>query len=851
MELPFAFEETTVSSAANTTTSNRDLPTHSTTSNHVETPVSVDNLPRTAPHYYENVNIQSSSKRNGESQHEQIHKAGLQSGQGHIIPSRATSTLLPHNTSMNMEMGTNGNILHHVALYENVHTHFYNPPSMPRYNKDQQSTKSSTSTDHKGNDEMEFVEDSFVTVCESDANDGKEEDIRYRQEYSNLSYPDQREHHHQNLVSTSNTLKSRKESGQVKTTNSLDFIQSESNDFYNSRWKSNGGDILSLLLSSRVTTPTEASDTSQKQPSSIQSNVFVLCKKASKAASAASKYAEEGNIRQSITNHTLSAKSYREAAIYIKDLKEVNLSLLSYSLLVLSHSQARMANAMLKNGGEGLHQQVKRQANIKSKPNDSTDATLVKPSVGEKKDNTEPSLAKEERLRATIRASMGKAEADMTDSTFLGRASNAGPSIASRKTIEKTESKDHRDESKAAHNQTNNVVLESSVSIKSEEKRKAKHPANNRNPVDDMMELERELRDMDMTLELGVGLGTGNNNPTPKKGMDGEGSFYMIPAGSSYMSSSMMWSSGLGRPQQPLQQTQQQQISAHQPSRAVGRARANKIQTILDASSMSQQKSTVIPGQMHQNQTNTMNTTNSKQQSVTNTSGLESSWWGHASTLGSSTTSLSNSMVGIRSPQHSQVPVNDALVSSSPANTKQLMRLLDSLKTLGDENASLLRELEDARKARLEAKAARESMKQFKEEYSKRFGTLKAALDKFRKEYPDQNQQAQSNEISSRSTSTATEMAQRAAGDKVSSNIVTKSDFVKNAAQAELQKRDQMIQKLALDLKKEREEAKKKDDALRKYENFYKEVKARSAQKARQREQEQRRANSNKSLPQK
>ena len=45
-----------------------------------------------------------------------------------------------------------------------------------------------------------------------------------------------------------------------------------------------------------------------------------------------------------------------------------------------------------------------------------------------------------------------------------------------------------------------------------------------------------------------------------------------------------------------------------------------------------------------------------------------------------------------------------------------------------------------------------------------------------------------------------------------------------------------MIKKLAADLRKERDESKKKDTALRKYEGFYREVKKRSAEK---REQQQ------------
>ena len=65
-----------------------------------------------------------------------------------------------------------------------------------------------------------------------------------------------------------------------------------------------------------------------------------------------------------------------------------------------------------------------------------------------------------------------------------------------------------------------------------------------------------------------------------------------------------------------------------------------------------------------------------------------------------------------------------------------------------------------------------------------------------------------------------------------------RSAFMKSAAMLEIQKRDQMIKQLSNDLKKEREECKRKDSALQKYEAFYREVKARSAEKARQRQQQ-------------
>ena len=54
----------------------------------------------------------------------------------------------------------------------------------------------------------------------------------------------------------------------------------------------------------------------------------------------------------------------------------------------------------------------------------------------------------------------------------------------------------------------------------------------------------------------------------------------------------------------------------------------------------------------------------------------------------------------------------------------------------------------------------------------------------------------------------------------------------------QLLRQEQLIKKLTADLKKEKEESKKKDAALQKYENFYREVKARSAQKSAQRQRE-------------
>ena len=145
-------------------------------------------------------------------------------------------------------------------------------------------------------------------------------------------------------------------------------------------------------------------------------------------------------------------------------------------------------------------------------------------------------------------------------------------------------------------------------------------------------------------------------------------------------------------------------------------------------------------------------------------------------------------MVGIRSSNIGTGNHTNANNILSPANNKQVFRLLDSLKTLGDENAALLREVEETKKAQAEAKAAREAMRQFKQDYKQKFTKLKLALEKHRRENPASN------------------------------NMVSNSSFMRknriSDMQNEIQKRDKVIQKM-------KSESQKKDDALRKYEQFY------------------------------
>jgi hypothetical protein len=442
------------------------------------------------------------------------------------------------------------------------------------------------------------------------------------------------------------------------------------------------------------------------------------------------------------------------------------------SLLLLSQTQAKSALAL------------KRV--VKLRPNSLLPTKNNKSATGSSNNR---STTHKERLRATVRGVYdNRTEEDISDSAFLGRATSAYPSNHPAAAAEQRDG--DASQSSFRHNDDSN--------------------SHNNNPVDEMMELERELRDMDMALELGNSIASldARTQNRMKNSMVGDGSFMVVPPGSnSYMSSSSMWGGHQHGTGTPTRSTSNTPVNNHPVSGTAGvRARANRVQNILEASSTRPappQSSLPPPPQSQLSSAPPLRN-----------NGLESSWWGNSSSasqvLTSSVISLASGMGG--GPGGGSGG-GDVSVANQPANTKQLMRLMDSLKTLGDENAALLREVQDAEAARMEAKVAREQMKRFKEEYGQRFGTLKAALEKFRKSYPEHGDQE--------------------------TNPVTSSDFViSTSVSDQLQRQEQLIRKLTADLKKEKEESKKKDAALRKYESFYREVKARSAQKAAQRQKE-------------
>lgn len=424
-----------------------------------------------------------------------------------------------------------------------------------------------------------------------------------------------------------------------------------------------------------------------------------------------------------------------------------------------------------------------------------------------------------ERLRATVRGALDcHAEADLSESAFLGKVGTA-PADNSKLATKAAQgfAKSFFRATSTSSNKNQNDPKDSNQA--EQEKKEG-------NPIDEMMELERELRDMDMALEIGNSIASldnhsaRSNNQRVRNNATSivEGSFMVVPSNNnnnnanSYMSSSIMWTPA-GQQQHPQRNNNHTNPKNHSGSSTV-KAR-NRVQNILEASNSRPQ----------QQQSPQQQIVTSVPTSKTTTHSLDSSWWGNSSVATSQ--GLTSSVISLASGVGGDHGASRPATASSSninelANTKQLMRLMDSLKTLGDENASLLRQVEDAEAARTEAKVAREEMERFRKDYERKFATMKEAIIKSHREQQHKH------------------------GGQQQLNVVSNSEFIKATStseqlqrQKQLKKQEQLIRRLTADLKKEKEESKKKDVALRKYESFYREVKARSAQKAAQRQQKQ------------
>jgi hypothetical protein len=544
------------------------------------------------------------------------------------------------------------------------------------------------------------------------------------------------------------------------------------------------GDVLSLLLSGPP-----AGEAGGAEAADGVARLTGGCQEGAGAARRAASLARAGEAGAAASEHARAAAAFRAAALAVREDEPA----VSRSLLLLSLAQARAAEGLVSRGGkEGAvageggagegsgNQREGRKGRDRS--GSMGEAAFEDRGAAPKGAGGAPggegapeAGTKEERIRAKIRGAMetGTREADLTDSMFLG----PGTGVADRPRS-------------APAPTAASASAAPTVSLRSQERAEEDFPTAT-NPVDDMMRLESELRDMDFALKMGSSVASLSTRASTRTGRAMDGSFYVVPSGGAG-----------GGATQPLANMSSSSVLRASPfaapSRTASRARAGAGGT----AGRSPQESAPGPAA-----------------AASQSAGLESSWWGGpgvgggASIMAASISSISGSGATRRAGGGGV---------GGQSSTKELLRLLDTIKTLSDENAALMREVEGAQSARHEARVAREQMKRFKADYAKRFVTLKAALGKFRQQYGDSK-----------------DAGAGPPPNSSAANPLLGSDFSKSASEA--QKKDALVRKLTADLKKEKEDSKKKDAALRKYESFYREVKARSAQKAMQRQQDQQR----------
>lgn len=559
-----------------------------------------------------------------------------------------------------------------------------------------------------------------------------------------------------------------------------------------------GPDILSLMMVDHTTTAIHGSTndiTNNNINRAERIHLLGGCEAAQKAANEANECIRNGLIKKAILKHSIAARAYKDVALQVQDFDHA----LFQSFLLLSQSQAKagislhlvlekdQSNSNNDNDVGGLVSQKHNEVESKKKEiipkiefdsstsptttnninvNDeyevqnsssapdnrtsrNTDDVRNNGKMETNKDNLKKAKRRtssmaiddEEKIRAAVRGALPKdGEADITDSTFLG---TAGTTVAT-----------------TATSVTQNVVsLKSSTNVTNNRSRVTEMK---NNPIDDMMKLEKELKNMDMAISLGSSVASLSSKSSSKSSSSAarslsssyvwdDGSFCVVPPGSSQPSS-------LGGVPQHLHNQQQKHFNNN--NEAGIRARASRIHPSPSQQhrryEANQQNNNMVHGNIHKHH---------KQHQQQQQQNLDSSWWDQSSVLSNSTL-MSNPNSNLQQTSSTTISstnsiqdhqnnnnntsngvnhnVNTTTETTTYNTTKQVMRLLDSLKVLGDENANLLKQVEDMEEARIEAKAAREEMKKFKTEYAKRFVRLKQALEKLSsKEQQQQQLQAQ------------------------------------------------------------------------------------------------------------
>ncbi len=136
----------------------------------------------------------------------------------------------------------------------------------------------------------------------------------------------------------------------------------------------------------------------------------------------------------------------------------------------------------------------------------------------------------------------------------------------------------------------------------------------------------------------------------------------------------------------------------------------------------------------------------------------------------------------------------------------EVMRLLGCMKTLGDENAVLIKQVEESARVRQESERVRREMAEFTEKYARNFKELRIALEEFRQKYPH---------------------------DANPANHVRASQDL-----ARIKNLEAEVENLMLRFNREKELNRKKDAMLKKYEQWYQTLRG-HAKAAKQQQQQQ------------
>ena len=159
---------------------------------------------------------------------------------------------------------------------------------------------------------------------------------------------------------------------------------------------------------------------------------------------------------------------------------------LASSLLLLSQTQAKSAIAL--------------KSIVKLKPSELLQ--ILPPSSRDTSENrSSTAISQKDRLRAVVRGALSSRhphEEDLSDSQFLGRAetepTGRNAATKARSPLSNNAGRKANKNTETRNDQEGTLLTAGQDPLSGD---------NSSNPVDEMMELERELRDMDMALELG------------------------------------------------------------------------------------------------------------------------------------------------------------------------------------------------------------------------------------------------------------------------------------------------------------------------------------------------------------